>query len=428
MRILVIGAYGLIGGSVITRLIVEGHQVVGLGRDVAAARRRFPDAHWVEADLRRMTEADWSVLLAETDAVVNCAGALQESPWDSMRAVHLSLAGALAQACRQAGVRRVVHISAAGLETGDDPFRRAKREADHALGAADLDWVILRPGLVMAPVAFGGGALLRGLAAFPFVVPTVDSAAVVQAVSAADVAEAVVRSLTVMPARFVCDLVSVEQTRLGDILLAIRAWLGLPPAPLLVLPRWTGSLMAAAADALAWLGWRSPMRTTAIRQLASGVAGRAEDAPERLGFTPGPLAETLAAWPSGVQERWFARLYFVKPVVLATLAGFWAASGVFGLVQHAAAASLLTGAGLSPATAGALVIGGGALDLVFAALVCFRPTARLGLQAMILVTFAYLAGASLWLPQLWSDPLGPLVKSVPAAILALAALAIRDER
>jgi uncharacterized protein YbjT (DUF2867 family) len=334
----------------------------------------------------------------------------------------------LAQACRQAGVRRVVHISAAGLETGDDPFRRAKREAEQALGAADLDWVILRPGLVMAPAAFGGGALLRGLAAFPFVVPTVAADAIVQTVSVDDVAEAVVRSLTVIPARFVCDLVSAEQSRLGDILQAIRAWLGLPPAPLLVLPRWTGSLTAAAADALAWLGWRSPMRTAAIRQLASGVAGRAEDSPERLGFTPRPLAETLAAWPSGVQERWFARLYFVKPLVLATLAGFWAASGVIGLVQHDAAAALLTGAGLSPATADALVVGGGALDLVLSGLVCFRPTARLGLQAMILVTLAYLAGASLWLPALWSDPLGPLVKSVPAAILALAALAMMDER
>jgi uncharacterized protein YbjT (DUF2867 family) len=428
MRILVIGAYGLIGGSVTTRLIVEGHQVVGLGRDAAAARRRFPAAHWVEADLRRMTEADWSALLAEADAVVNCAGALQESPRDSMLAVHLGLAEALAQACRQAGVRRVVHISAAGLETGDDPFRRAKREAEHALSAADLDWVILRPGLVMAPAAFGGGALLRGLAAFPFVVPTVDAAAIVQTVSVDDVTEAIVRSLTVMPARFICDLIAVEETRLSDILLAIRAWLGLPPAPLLILPPWMGSLTAAAADALAWLGWRSPMRTAAARQLASGVTGRAGDALERLGFTPRPLAETLAAWPSGVQERWFARLYFVKPMVLATLAGFWAASGVIGLVQHAAAASLLTGAGLSPATAGALVIGGGALDLVLAGLVCFRPTARLGLQAMVLVTLAYLAGASLWLPQLWSDPLGPLVKSVPAAILALAALTMLDER
>jgi len=40
----VLGAYGLIGSYVIARLHAEGHEIVGLGRDVASARRRFPYA------------------------------------------------------------------------------------------------------------------------------------------------------------------------------------------------------------------------------------------------------------------------------------------------------------------------------------------------------------------------------------------------
>jgi hypothetical protein len=47
---------------------------------------------------------------------------------------------------------------------------------------------------------------------------------------------------------------------------------------------------------------------------------------------------------------------------------------------------------------------------------------------MIVVTLAYLAGATLWRPDLWLDPMGPLVKSLPAALLALCALALQDER
>jgi hypothetical protein len=47
---------------------------------------------------------------------------------------------------------------------------------------------------------------------------------------------------------------------------------------------------------------------------------------------------------------------------------------------------------------------------------------------MLLVTAGYLIGASLVRPDLWLDPLGPLVKSIPAAFLALAALATLDER
>lgn len=79
MRILVLGGYGLIGSHVATRLVEDGHAVVGLGRDIAAARRRFPKIEWIERDLRAMTRPqDWRALLIGVDTVVNCAGALQD--------------------------------------------------------------------------------------------------------------------------------------------------------------------------------------------------------------------------------------------------------------------------------------------------------------------------------------------------------------
>jgi hypothetical protein len=68
------------------------------------------------------------------------------------------------------------------------------------------------------------------------------------------------------------------------------------------------------------------------------------------------------------------------------------------------------------------------VDLLLAGLVVVRRAAPIALRGMITVTLGYLAAATIWLPALWSDPLGPLVKSVPAALLALAALAMMDER
>ena len=129
-----------------------------------------------------------------------------------------------------------------------------------------------------------------------------------------------------------------------------------------------------------------------------------------------------------MQERWYARLYFVKPITLATLAGFWAVSGVVGTLNHAAAVRVLTDAAVPPVLAEGFVLAGSLVDLMLGALVCARRMAPLALRGMLVVTFAYLAGASLLLPHLWSDPLGPLVKSVPAAVLPLVALAIMDER
>jgi len=289
--------------------------------------------------------------------------------------------------------------------------------------------LVLRPGLVLAPSPFGGTALLRGLAGFPGLIPAVHADAVVQVVGVEDVAEAVARAIrTELPARFTADLVAAEQTRLGDVLPALRGWLGFRPARLLALPPVLSRLTAAVADGLALLGWRSPMRSTAVAQLAAGVQGRAADPPERLGFTPRALDDILAGTPSGVQDRWFARLYFLKPLVLATLAAFWVVSGLIGFVRPSAAAEVLTSAGFEAGAARACVLGGAVVDIALGALACARATAAPALLGMIAVSAAYLAGATLWRPDLWLDPLGPLVKAVPSALLALCALAVLDER
>ena len=44
VRVLVTGAYGLIGSAVLARLHRDGHELIGAGRSIASARRRFPYA------------------------------------------------------------------------------------------------------------------------------------------------------------------------------------------------------------------------------------------------------------------------------------------------------------------------------------------------------------------------------------------------
>jgi hypothetical protein len=158
------------------------------------------------------------------------------------------------------------------------------------------------------------------------------------------------------------------------------------------------------------------------------VAGRAEDVERILQLRCRSLAQTLAAWPTGVQERWFARLYFIKPLALGGLAAFWSVSGLIGLLDWRRAVALLAEAGFSAWSAQAFVVGGSLVDLSLAGLVLVRRSAPLALRGMIGVTLAYLAAATIWTPGLWADPMGPLVKSIPAALLALAALAMMDER
>lgn len=429
MRVLVVGGYGLIGGYIVAELATAGHQVIGAGRDISVAERMFPYAHWRRADLATFGETEWAPLLTGVDAVINCAGALQDSPRDDLQAVHLTGFLTLVRAAKAAGIHRLVHISAAGVATSPGAFALTKLAAEDALRLVDIDWVILRPGLVLGPCAYGGSALLRGLAAFPFVVPCVHQDSLIQVAAAQDVARAVLAAIrTDGPTRIAVDLVSAEAYELREILVRLRAWLGVRPAPVTALPSAIAGLTATVADALAWLGWRSPMRSTAIAQLRHGVRGDAGSAAALPAIGIRNLDELLAAAPSSVQDRWFARLYFVKPLGLAALAVFWAASGLVGLLNLGRAEAILLRSGFTPVTAAAMVTLGSSVDLFLALLVCHRRTAPSALKGMIVVSIAYLAGATLWRPDLWSDPLGSLIKVVPATVMALALLALMDDR
>jgi uncharacterized protein YbjT (DUF2867 family) len=431
MRILVLGANGLIGSAVAARLDAAGHSVVGVGRDLDMARRRFPHEAWIAADLRRMlAPADWAPHLGGIDAVVNCAGALQDSARDDTRAVHLDSPLALYRACEAAGVRRIVHVSAAGVARDRaTAFSATKFAMEEALRTLDLDWLILRPGLVIAPAAYGGTSLLRGLAGFPVVVPAVHWASVVQVVSIEDVATTVLAAVEGRPRPAAAhDLVHPEPTTIAVILERLRGWLGFPAAPLVQLPAWAAGLVARANDLVAWLGWRSAMRSTSLAQLRDGVRGDPGSWIAEFAIRPLSLDEMLERYPSGVQERWFARLYFLKPAALLTLVVFFALSGLVGLLRLDAAASVLVEAGWPRGGARIAVAIGSVLDVVLAALLCFRNTARAALRGMIALSLLYLLAGTVSRPDLWLDPLGAFLKILPVIMLSTMALAVMDER
>jgi uncharacterized protein YbjT (DUF2867 family) len=197
MRVLVTGAYGLIGSACLARLYAAGHEVVGAGRSIGAAQRRMPYAQWVVADFARLHDgAAWQPLLQNIDAVVNCVGVLQDSLRDHVERVQLTGTKALFDGCVRAGVKHVVHVSAIGAEAeGPSLFSRTKAAAEAYLATLPLDWVILRPALVLGSGVYGGTAMLRGIAAFPGFVPIVGSHARIQVIGLDDVAETVVRAL-----------------------------------------------------------------------------------------------------------------------------------------------------------------------------------------------------------------------------------------
>jgi uncharacterized protein YbjT (DUF2867 family) len=429
MRVLVTGAYGLIGSAVLARLARE-HTVIGAGRDAAKARR-LPAAEWVAADFNKLTTADaWRPLLATIDAVVNCVGVLQGGLRDDAHRVHVEGTTALFAACELARIR-VIHISAIGAEaSGPTEFSRGKAQAEQDLAGRNLDWVILRPALVLAGAVYGGSAMLRAIAAFPGVTPLIAADAQIQVVSVEDVAETVARCLSIgAPAKVTLDLAHPQIHSLRDIVVAIRRWLGFPPRPIIRVPHLIASMIGLAADALGLLGWRSPARTTALKQLEAGVVGDPAAWIAATGIAPMSLDDILNARPANVQDRWFARLYLLKPVAIAGLAFFWFITGAIALgPARAWATAEMIATATRPDIASLTVILGAWFDVVMGLMLCVRAAARFTLILMLVATVGYLAAGTLLAPQLWLDPLGPLTKIIPMLVATALTLAIIDER
>ncbi|MBB4289607.1 uncharacterized protein YbjT (DUF2867 family) [Rhizobium leguminosarum] len=424
MNILILGATGFIGSIVAARLVADGHAVTGLGRNPARARLKQPAIGWRQADLSRMTKPeDWDDILKDQHVVVNCAGALQDGLSDDLAATQAQAMLALYTAAKRSSQPLIVQISArtAG-PAGDLPFLATKRRADEALAASGLPHLILRPALVLGRNAHGGSSLLRALAAFPLALPLVHAESPVETLSVDDVAEAVSRAVA-GDLRGDIVLSAHEVLTLADLVRLHRQWLGLPTVRVLSLAPWLAKPVTRLADMAGLLGWRSPLRSTAMTVMQEGIRSVRRES----GLAATSAAETLAANPSGVQDLWFGRLYLLKPLVISGLSAFWLLSGLIPLLSlEKTSAHFLPF--MPEAAATTTTLATCLIDIALGAAVLVRPLAKRALLGMLGVSLAYLAGASLLEPVLWLDPLGPLVKVLPSILLTLTALATQDER
>jgi uncharacterized protein YbjT (DUF2867 family) len=422
VRVLVIGGYGFIGRAVGEALLQRGHHVVGWGRSAELGRRLLPAADWIEGDLNRLCDASsWRDALKGVDIVINASGALQDAPGANLAKVQGQAIVALIDACVAAGTRRFVQISAPGATAvADTRFMSTKGFADAHLRASALDWLILRPTLVIGRNAYGGTALIRALAALP-VQLTVHGTSLVQCVALDDVALACADAVEGrLAARSDLVLTAPEMPTLGEVVALHRRWLGLPPAWLSIdLPATLSAPVAWLADAAGWLGWRSPLRSTALRLMRRGVV-----ASDTAVHHTGSLAQIFAGKPAGMQDRVWARLFLLEPLITLTLAALWIGSGTVGLIESHRAAAILGGSGHVVA----LVWGCSMIDLLLGAAILVRASARTAAVGMAVISAAYLIAGTILAPGLWLDPLAPLLKIGPAFLLALVAAAILDRR
>ncbi|HVJ31269.1 MAG TPA: DoxX-like family protein, partial [Gammaproteobacteria bacterium] len=164
-------------------------------------------------------------------------------------------------------------------------------------------------------------------------------------------------------------------------------------------------------------------------ELTRGAVGDPSAWRELMAAEPARLAAALAREPASVQERWFARLYFLKAVVFGVLALFWIGTGLISLGPgwDRGLEYLLAG-GVSGRLAELGVVAGALADIAIGVGIAFRRTARGALIAASAISVFYMVAGTFVLPALWLDPVGPMLKIWPIIVLNLVALAIVEDR
>ena len=151
MDVAIAGGHGQIALQLGQMLVEDGHRVRGIIRKPEQSGDL--EAIGVEPVVFDLEHDDGLASAIEgADAAVFAAGAGPGSGAERKLTMDRDGAVKLIEACRDAGTRRYVIVSAMGARpgvTGDDVFQvylRAKFEADEALRASDLDWTVIRPG------------------------------------------------------------------------------------------------------------------------------------------------------------------------------------------------------------------------------------------------------------------------------------------
>ncbi|MBR6898908.1 MAG: NAD-dependent epimerase/dehydratase family protein [Bacteroidales bacterium] len=316
MKVLLLGATGLLGHNVLRRLLADGHRVVALVRNRWALMVEGEGCEVREC--RNIVDAEvLGTVAAGCEAVVNCAGVTDMSllRYEDYEEVNVRLPEMLVDVMKEHGIRRLVHVStvntlsfgatAVPLDAGDEgswPFNaslyaRSKRAGEEVLRRGreryeGLECVVINPGFMLGPYDAkpSSGRMLLAAYRKPVMFAPKGGKAFVHV---ADVAGAVVGALTKGTAgvRYVAvnshGHMSIRQLyRLQASVCGYRQWL-------LAAPDWLLLAAGRAGDLLRRMGVRTEVSTANIRQLLATERYDNTRAREELGMEETPIEKAV---------------------------------------------------------------------------------------------------------------------------------------
>jgi uncharacterized protein YbjT (DUF2867 family) len=131
MKVAITGASGFIGSHLATRLTSEGHEVVRTARH---------NLHNVD---------QLTATFAGCKVVAHCAGINRETGEQTYARVHVEVTRNVVAAAKNAGVEKIVFVSFLRARPGcGSPYHESKWEAEEIVRSSELDYTVIKAGIV----------------------------------------------------------------------------------------------------------------------------------------------------------------------------------------------------------------------------------------------------------------------------------------
>ena len=213
-RVLLTGATGFVGRSVLRELIAKGHKAVCLVRDrdaFLASAKHLPADRFEVVSGSIFDHESLAAAAQGADAAIHLVGVIQENRLrgQTFERVHVEGTLNVLSACKAAGIRRYLHMSALGTRRDAiSEYHRTKWLGECHVRDSGLDWTIFRPSIIHGPdgefmhmmKTFVCDVTVPALGFFPLFIPVIpyfgDGMKQLQPVSVRDVAHCFVAALS----------------------------------------------------------------------------------------------------------------------------------------------------------------------------------------------------------------------------------------
>ncbi len=397
MKILIVGATGFIGKSIYQALKKSNDEVVASSRDLI-------DFTTLQNDKKLVNT------LQKFDIVVNAVGIIAETKTQTFEQMHTLAPIALFDACKEAGVKKVIHISALGTQTGTTDYHVTKNRADEYLRASSLDYAILHPSVVYGDDG-KSTALFQALATLPLTPIIGDGSQLLQPIRVEDLVATVQKCIESEEKTIELNVVGEEPVTYKELLETFRAWLRLPPAKSVSTP-------TIGTNVLGKILGEPTVNQDNITMLNEGNSASVKPLADFLGYTPVGMKENLGAKEANNAQKLYASLYLIRPFLRLIIGFVWIWSGIVSafLYPQPLALELLHEIGIPIGIDVPMLYVASFLDIAIGILtiIGFRLQLLLKFQLLVIVVYTLLLTALA--PYHWLHPFGPVLKNLPLVL------------